>query len=375
MQNFSGRFLMQIVLSAAIAIASPAIAATAPTISGTVSGARSITVLVKGPVSKTVITGANEEFTITGLTEGDYTLAPDSTGYIFYPASRAAIVSGTSLADVMFYAVPNTAPTYTLSGTVSGVVSAGVYVTLTGADFGSTATDAGGNYTFTGLPSGTYRITAYDANVALTASRVVTIGKTDATAINFTATNPVGTASPVMTTPSSLPDATVGASYTHTLVAAASGGKAPYHYECTSLDWWPPPGLTVDTNGNLTGTPTQAGTYGVAVDVVDANGNRSLSKTVLINVITPHAVTSIAPFWVYHNGVFAWGGDYSSGAVPNYTSTAGAPESGPYDIALSITGPWGVWAPYAGGSVPVWDFDASGYNYITMDLKPTVANQ
>ena len=95
----------------------------------------------------------------------------------------------------------------------------------------------------------------------------------------------------------------------------------------------------------------------------------------LINVITPHAVTSIAPFWVYHNGVFAWGGDYSSGAVPNYTSTAGAPESGPYDIALSITGPWGVWAPYAGGSVPVWDFDASGYNYITMDLKPTVANQ
>ena len=198
---------------------------------------------------------------------------------------------------------------------------------------------------------------------------------TDATAINFTATNPVGTASPVMTTPSSLPDATVGASYTHTLVAAASGGKAPYHYECTSLDWWPPPGLTVDTNGNLTGTPTQAGTYGVAVDVGDANGNRSLSKTVLINVITPHAVTSIAPFWVYHNGVFAWGGDYSSGAVPNYTSTAGAPESGPYDIALSITGPWGVWAPYAGGSVPVWDFDASGYNYITMDLKPTVANQ
>jgi Calx-beta domain len=84
---------------------------------------------------------------------------------------------------------------------------------------------------------------------------------------------------------------------------------------------------------------------------------------------------STGTFWVYYNGVFNWGGDYSSGAVPNYQSTAGNPESGPYDIAMTLIGPFGLWAPYAGGTVPTWDFNASGYTYLTIDLQPTVPNQ
>jgi hypothetical protein len=91
--------------------------------------------------------------------------------------------------------------------------------------------------------------------------------------------------------------------------------------------------------------------------------------------VTPPPPPTKAAFWVYHNGVFNWGGDYSSAAVPNYFSTAGEPESGSFDIALTLTGQWGIWAPYAGGTVPMWDFDSTGYNYITLDLKPTVANQ
>jgi hypothetical protein len=85
--------------------------------------------------------------------------------------------------------------------------------------------------------------------------------------------------------------------------------------------------------------------------------------------------TSNSAFWVYQNGVFNWGGDYSSNATANYQSTAGSPESGPYDIAVTVTGAWGLFQPYAGGTVPTWDFNATGYNYLTLDLKPTVANQ
>jgi hypothetical protein len=85
--------------------------------------------------------------------------------------------------------------------------------------------------------------------------------------------------------------------------------------------------------------------------------------------------TSTSAFWVYQNGVFNWGGDYSSNAMPNYQSTAGNPESGPYDIAVTVTGQWGLFQPYAGKTVPTWDFNATGYNYLTLDLKPTVANQ
>jgi aryl-phospho-beta-D-glucosidase BglC (GH1 family) len=80
-------------------------------------------------------------------------------------------------------------------------------------------------------------------------------------------------------------------------------------------------------------------------------------------------------FWVYRNGVFSWGGDYSSNATPNYKSTAGNPETGSYDISVAVTGAWGLWQPYAGGTVPTWDFNAAGYNYLTLDLKPTVTGQ
>jgi hypothetical protein len=98
------------------------------------------------------------------------------------------------------------------------------------------------------------------------------------------------------------------------------------------------------------------------------------SATVTINGDGAKAA-STSTFWVYQNGVFNWGGDYSSNATPNYTSTAGSPESGPYDIAVTVTAQYGLFQPYAGGTVPTWDFNATGYNYLTLDLKPTVANQ
>ncbi|MEW6467174.1 MAG: Ig domain-containing protein [Pseudomonadota bacterium] len=51
-----------------------------------------------------------------------------------------------------------------------------------------------------------------------------------------------------------LPGATVGESYSHGL---ASGGQSGFALASGSL----PPGLTLDANGQLTGTPTQSGTY------------------------------------------------------------------------------------------------------------------
>ena len=73
--------------------------------------------------------------------------------------------------------------------------------------------------------------------------------------------------------------------------------------------------------------------------------------------------------WVYHDGVFSWGGDWSFEASINYQDTSGVPESGSYDIAVKITGQWGGFQPFA----PV--FNDSGDTYLVFDLKPTVANQ
>jgi len=61
----------------------------------------------------------------------------------------------------------------------------------------------------------------------------------------------------------SLPAGKVGIAYAQTL--AASGGLAPYTW--VGSGW--PPGLTLHSDGSLTGTPTAAGLYSASVSVID----------------------------------------------------------------------------------------------------------
>lgn len=79
-------------------------------------------------------------------------------------------------------------------------------------------------------------------------------------------------------------------------------------------------------------------------------------------------------FWVYYNGVYNWGGDYSFVAVPNYQDTAGVPLTGKYDISVKVTGAYGGFLPFAGGTVPLWNFDASPYTKLTFALKAPSSN-
>ncbi|WPE19958.1 putative Ig domain-containing protein [Shinella zoogloeoides] len=61
----------------------------------------------------------------------------------------------------------------------------------------------------------------------------------------------------------------VGQAYPGLKISVA-GGMAPYSFIVESGAI--PPGLELGTNGELAGTPTQAGTYSISLDVVDANG-------------------------------------------------------------------------------------------------------
>lgn len=88
-------------------------------------------------------------------------------------------------------------------------------------------------------------------------------------------------------------------------------------------------------------------------------------------VTTPPATGT---YWVYHNGVFSWPGDYSFVATINYKDTAGAPLSGPYDVAIKVTSQWGAWQPFAFGATGS-AFDTSKYKYLIYSIKTTVAGQ
>lgn len=80
---------------------------------------------------------------------------------------------------------------------------------------------------------------------------------------------------PVTITTGSLLDATVGTAYSQPL--GASGGRAPYLWAGGVM----PPGLLLSQDGTLSGTPTKAGSYALAVSVVDDSDPAQLAGTTL----------------------------------------------------------------------------------------------
>lgn len=94
----------------------------------------------------------------------------------------------------------------------------------------------------------------------------------------LTPTSPPPVETPLSFTPAATVDTALGqpASFS---VGSATGGTPPYTFAVSSL----PDGLTADTSGNVTGTPTASGTSTVSVQVSDSAGN-SASGSVTLTV-------------------------------------------------------------------------------------------
>jgi hypothetical protein len=69
-----------------------------------------------------------------------------------------------------------------------------------------------------------------------------------------------------ITTPSSLASCIVGAAYSQTLLAA--GGTSPFHWSITGGTV--PPGLTLNSAGAITGTPSVKGDFQMRIEVADS---------------------------------------------------------------------------------------------------------
>jgi subtilisin family serine protease len=105
----------------------------------------------------------------------------------------------------------------------------------------------------------------------------------------FTSTPPV-TPDPLAVTTSSLADGTVGAPYSEQLVA--SGGSGTYTWSVTSGSL--PVGLTVNSTGLISGTPTTAQTASFSVTVSD--GTHSASQALTITISAAAEQTAPAAF-------------------------------------------------------------------------------
>jgi hypothetical protein len=127
----------------------------------------------------------------------------------------------------------------------------------------------------------------------------------------------------------------------------------------------------IDKNATNANSPAPGGyltltiantVYAYAVSAVDSAGNEGPQQ-------------ADATFWVYSNGVYNWAGDFSypAGEINiNYADTSGVPESGPFDIEVSYSAAGSGFQPYAGKTTTTWDMEGGSFNYISLDLKPTI---
>ena len=106
---------------------------------------------------------------------------------------------------------------------------------------------------------------------------------------NWTAVVATFSSAQLMITTSSLPQAVQGTPYNAALTA--TGGAPPYTW---SMSGSLPPGLTFNSAGGISGTPTSSGSYSVVVQVTDAQGNTATqSLSIQVNSHDTNAIALV----------------------------------------------------------------------------------
>jgi hypothetical protein len=130
--------------------------------------------------SASATSDASNNYTLSSLAAGTYTVTPSKSGCTFSPASQSVTITSANVTGINFTA-SCTAPTFTISGNAG---TSGATVT---AGSSSTTSDASGNYSMSGFAAGTYTVTPSKSGCTFSpASSSVTITSANVTA-NFTA--------------------------------------------------------------------------------------------------------------------------------------------------------------------------------------------
>jgi parallel beta-helix repeat protein len=148
------------------------------------------TVTLSGSASATTVTDSLGNFSFAGLSNGTYTVTPSKNGFNFSPSSQRTTVSAADVSGVLFKASKSgSTTTYTIKGTINPAGNgSGATVILSGATGASTVTDSLGNYSFSGLPSGSYTLTPSKNTFRfIPSSQSATIGANNVTGVNFSA--------------------------------------------------------------------------------------------------------------------------------------------------------------------------------------------
>jgi hypothetical protein len=196
-------------------------------------------------------------------------------------------------------------PTYTLSGTVTGIVQQGVTITLSGAGTGTAITSAGGAYSFAGLSNGYYTVTASLTNYAFTpSSRAAAINYGNAVAADFVSVDAYSISGTVTVTGSS--------SEGVTMTLTGSTLSAPVTTTTDSVGNYS--FYRIVSSGTYTLTSTQSSTRTVCSGGLNISPGFQVTETTTFSPTQQSiAINNADVTGVNYNGTFArW-----SGACPN----------------------------------------------------------
>ncbi|WP_102299756.1 S-layer family protein, partial [Janthinobacterium sp. AD80] len=341
---------------------------TAPVVSGInpafgpVAGGASVVITGTGFASTTAVTfgaTAASGYTVNSATQITAT-APAGTGTVDVRVSTTGGISATSAADqftyiptgVLTFATP-TAASIPLGNSFSNAATS----TLSGGSYGAisyTSSNAG-----VATVSGTGVITPIAAGSSIiTATQAAVAGVNTVATQTYTLT----VSSAMEITPASLPAAQVSVAYSQQLTA--SGGSAPYSYAVSAGSL--PAGISLNSSGVLSGTPTAAGSFTLTVTVTDAHlytGAKSytLSVSSAAVVLAPASLANATATVPYSATLTATGGtapysyavvgtlpaglslNASTGVLSGTTSVAG---SFPFSIKVSDSST-GTGAPFS----------------------------
>jgi Putative Ig domain/PKD domain len=330
-------------------------------------------------------TGGNSPYawSATGLPNG-LSINPATGAITGSPTTAGAATVNVTVTDATSPTHASTSKQFQFTiATVLAITTTSLPNGAVGTSYNSGALSAtGGNspyaWSATGLPAG---LSIDPATGAITGTpstagaATVNVTVTDATSPTHASTSKqfqftIATVLAITTT--SLPNGTVGTSYSSGALSA-TGGNSPYAWTATGL----PAGLSIDpTNGTITGTPTTAGAATVNVTVTDATSptHASASKQFPVTIAAALAISTAS----LPNGVV--GAAYNTGALsaaggtPSYTWAAtGLPAGLSMDPATgAITG-----APTTAGAatvnVTVTDSTSPAHNSASKQFPVTIA--